>query len=69
LERVEEGDEEDEGVEELEEGQKEQTQGEDAREGDSVRGEGGEQREANVKADVVAEEEGLKADSVHGGGG
>jgi len=66
LERVEEGDEEDEGVEELEEGQEEKTKEEDAREGDGVREEG--EVAANVKADVV-EEEGLKADSVHGGGG
>jgi len=66
LERVEEGDEEDEGVEELEEGQEEKTKEEDAREGDGVREEGGE-GETNVKADVL-EEEGLKADSVHGGG-
>jgi len=69
LERVEEGDEEDEGVEELEEGQEEKTKEEDAREGDGVREEGGEggEGETNVKADVL-EEEGLKADSVHGGG-
>jgi len=66
LERVEEGDEEDDGVEELEERQEEKTKEEDAREGDGVREEG--EVAANVKADVV-EEEGLKADSVHGGGG
>ena len=66
MERVEEGDEEDDGLEELEERQEEKTKEEDAREGDGVREEG--EVAANVKADVV-EEEGLKADSVHGGGG